>query len=249
MYVCFNETHLGSSGLLFALMLTVNSSGLQAQIATLTFGVVLDQLASKLGGLIEKAANAGEVIEAGAGGQIAIAIANAKTAYVDSLNITVDHLNAELTKVLNDLSTEVGYVEQHALAELKKIADQGELTVNAFPLSKTFPQVSRSYPTYTAVLGESIDIEVYGNFFDAARVGYTPTLQIGDKSFQPSVNTVLRVVFNVDSKTLKRASNALTYVNMLLTVPYREQVAWLFHGAKKQRSSFEQSSCRKEPAR
>jgi hypothetical protein len=179
------------------------------------------------------------VLEIGAGGQIAAAIEYAKTAYADALGLTIDRLNAQQTKAIHDLSTQVSFLEHHATQELEKIANRGALAGLALPMSNTFPQLGWFTPTYTVAGGDNVRIEMFGNFFDAGRTNYRPSIQIAGKTYEPTENGTLKLTFTVPASVLQAAPDKLVFVAGVLTVPYREHFAIVIPQKKKAEFRFQ----------
>jgi hypothetical protein len=203
----------------------------QFDVATVaTLGFVLDGLFSKIGGLIQAAENAGEVLLSSAGAQIATAIQYAKTAYLDVLDTTIDKLTNAQKSVIDDLTTEVGYVEHHVIEQLKQIVDRGSMVINALPLSNHFPQVGWYSPSYVAPSSTTVLVEFSGNFFDASRQGYAPTVSIGGHTFTPVSSTTLKLGFAVPVAVFNASANDLTFASLDLSVPYRKsEIGGIFH--------------------
>ncbi len=202
----------------------------------LALGVVLDHLASKLGGLVNTARDAGLALEVGAGGQLMTAIAAAKTAYADSLDVTTDRLTSQQKKVMDDLTTEIGYIEEHVLDKLQRVVHDGAAAINVLPLSKTFPQVTRYSPSLLAPTTSNALLRLDGNFFDAARDGYAPTLLVHGKEYLPVARTTAYATFSVPEAEL-RFGASLQLLQAKLRVPYRERFLLVFH--RKQLAEFD----------
>src|SRR5580692_10909120 len=88
-------------------------------------GTILDDLADKIGNLIQDLENAGEVLLASAGAQVATAIEYAKTAYIDALDTTIDKLTDVEQSVINDLTTEIAYIQNGVIAQVQQIITRG----------------------------------------------------------------------------------------------------------------------------
>jgi hypothetical protein len=194
-----------------------------------TLGIILDGLADKLGNLIQDAENAGEVLLSSAGAQIAAAIEYAKTAYLDALNTTIDKISNLEKQTIDDLTTEIGYVEHHVIDQLRLIVDRGSIALNTIPFSNHFPQLGWYTPSYVAPDADSMLVEFDGNFFDAAREGYDPTLVVGGQTFTPASKTTLKLGFKVPVSLLKPKPDDIVYVEMDLSVPYRKAILGIIY--------------------
>jgi hypothetical protein len=193
-------------------------------------GAILDELADKIGNLIQDAENAGEVLLSSAGAQIATAIEYAKTAYLDVLDTTIDKLTAAEKSMIDDFTTEIGYVEHHVIDQLRLIVERGSIALNTLPLSNHFPQLGWYTPSYIAPDAASAFVEINGNFFDSAREGYDPTLAVGGQTFTATTKTTLQLAFTVPVSVLKPQPDDITRVEMDLAVPYRKAIlGGIFH--------------------
>ena len=194
-----------------------------------TFGDILSELADKIGNLITDAENNGEVLLSSAGAQIASAIEYAKASYIDALDITIDKITNLEKGVIDDITTEIGYVEHHVIDQLRLIVERGSIALNTLPLSNHFPQVGWYTPSYIAPDQGSVEVEFNGNFFDSAREGYDPTLVVAGNTLTASSKTTLKLGFTVPVSILKPTAHSITRIDMELTVPYRKVVAVIFY--------------------
>lgn len=195
-----------------------------------TLGFLFDDLFSKIGNLIQAAENAGEVLLSSAGAQIAAAIQYAKTAYLDVLDTTLDKLTNEQKSIIDDLTTEIGYVEHHVIDQLNQIVDRGSMVINALPLSSHFPQLGWYSPSYVAPGSSTVLVEFTGNFFDASRDGYAATLALGEHTFTAASATTLKLGFAVPMSLFNARPDDLTFVTLDLSVPYRQSIlGGIFH--------------------
>lgn len=193
-----------------------------APLTTLTFGAILSQLSDKLGNLISDAENAGEVLLTSAGAQVASAIEYGRVSYEDALNVTFEKLSAQQQSFINDITTEIGYIQNKVIAQLQQIVQRGSMAINALPLSKTFPQLGWYTPSYVAPGQANVTFQFNGNFFDSARQGYTPTLAINGHTFTPTANSTLQLGFSVPLNIVTAKPDDLTSIQMVLSVPYRK---------------------------
>jgi len=199
----------------------------QAQVTSLmgssTLGVFLDNKINHVGGLINSAADAGNTVLAGAGGQVLQALLSTKSSYADSLDKTANELKTAQVSVLNDVVSKVQVLENGTFDQLRDIAAQGALIANELPLSNRFPQVMSYSPYYVVAVGEGKDtVKVYGNFFDAARQGYDPSLAVGKLTVKPALKSTRELDFQVPVKAFLQSNGALQFNEAVLTVPYRE---------------------------
>jgi hypothetical protein len=197
------------------------NTGLSA-VGALTFGTVISQLSDKLGNLISDAENAGEVLLSSAGAQVATAIEYAKVSYADALNLTLDKLNAAQKSFIDDITTEIGYIQNKVIAQLQLIVQRGSMAINALPLSNTFPQMGWYSPSYIAPSDANVTVQFNGNFFDSARDGFAPTLAVAGHTFTATTNSTLQLAFSIPLNIVPPQPNDLTPIEMTLSVPYRK---------------------------
>jgi len=190
-----------------------------AQVGASTFGLTLNRLLDKAGNSMTAAQNAGNPVVVAAGGQIQAAIHLAKSSYQDSLNSTADRITEEQRKLVDDLTAKVGYLEKNALKELREIATQGAIAVDALPFSKTFPQLGAYLPPYLMPSSPTL-VTMRGNFFDVARAGYAPTLTLGNEQISPVATNARELGFSIQAPQTPAPDNSVTYRPGKLIVPY-----------------------------
>jgi hypothetical protein len=217
--------------LLGGVVLTLTPVSSAPQIGSLTLGLVLDRLLSKLGTLITAAQNAGSILEVGAGGQIAQAIEYAKHAYEHELDVTIAKLSPEIKKVVDDLTSQVTAVEQKTFEHMREIVDHGALIALSLPLSKTFPMVSRYSPYYVVPsISNATLLSVNGNFVHASLEGYEPSLVIGNgTAIAPVQTSTLGIVFSIPSAAIQVPGTGTNYIPATLSVPYKKK-CWMVFG-------------------
>src|SRR5437899_11853016 len=79
----------------------------EAQLEAVTLGVALSRLTDQVQQLIEQARNGARSVEIEAGIQLLNAIADLREAYQDSMNKTVDRVDATIKTTLDKVSSEV----------------------------------------------------------------------------------------------------------------------------------------------
>ena len=207
----------------------LNPRPAQCQADAIVFGVELNSLLNKVNSLIQAAQNSGTLLEVGAGGQIASVIKMAQAAYENDLNLTVGAISSSEKSVLSDLQTQESYLENHIVDKLQNIADQGLEIANVIPFSKTFPQVQKYTPYFLVPLpsGQTI-LTIKGNFFDAAKSGYTPMLTIAGKSYSPAVLQTNELKYVIPSSSISWPNNSVGFVQAELTVPYSSSFLLIF---------------------
>ncbi len=205
-------------------------------IGGVAFGVALDRLTDRLGDLIRQAENSGNIVVTQAGGQVALAIQNAKAAYQSELDLTVDRLNSQQKSLLDDLTSKINAIEQQSVRDMQDIINRGQTAFNIIPLSNTLPQISGYTPIYCALNSpdQNVAIEIAGNFYDLSREDYDAVLFYNGKTLNTKIKTTTQLVFEIPLSELYNSENRLTSIPIFVKVPYK--TGWWIFG--KQRASM-----------
>jgi len=148
----------------------------------------------------------------------------------------MDQLDVAETKLMNDLTTQVNYIEKHIVSEMKTLAENGSQIANTLPCSDTSPQMMRFKPAYVASSPNEVLVTAEGNFFDSSRDGYRPVLWLNGKRHDPVIKTTRQVSYSVAADEFPHG-DGLKYMKAYLKVPFRERCA-LFFKCKRE-ASFE----------
>lgn len=199
-------------------------------VAGATLGVVLGNLMDQVQQAIITARNAGLTVEMEAGRQAALTIENARNAYADSLNLTMDRVDATTLQTINHLDTVVQSVSNNSFGNLNQLVTKLQQVANSLPFRPHEPQLSSFSPRYLAPTSPAADVELTfsGNFEFAAKAGFEPTLVLSSKTYSPSSNTTQELKFLVKAGDLflpeaftKRDTPSST--RGTLTLPWRSK--------------------------
>lgn len=195
-------------------------------VITSSLGILLNQLFDRIDQTIEAAKNAGLQLEMEAGAQVRLTIENARIAYADSLNLTMDLVDQTARNTFDQLSTLVGNVESKSNALLKQAAASAQQIANTLPLHNDRPQVTTLLPKYVVRMDDTpIQFKFMGNFEHAARPTYHPDLKFGTHTFQASRITTQLLEFTAKPAEVFEGINlqAITnvaYAQGILTIPW-----------------------------
>ncbi len=198
------------------------------------FGALLDGLAARVDKLIQVAEQAGNVLIVGAAGQVASTIGYAKAAYEEELQSTLDKLGPAENNLFNSLSAQVNSLEKGVVQDAKEILDHGTVLANVLPIGFRAPQVSGFHPSYfvqttSNATSPTPPLEIDGNFVDASRPGFTPTLKISGQPASLVGNGTVHLTFSLPAAALRGSATGLTLLTAELSVPHDESFLGVFH--------------------
>ncbi len=204
-------------------MATVVSAGFKMGEA-LALRSVLDDLQKRVDGSIQQAINVGENagirLELEAGRQVTLAIQNAKNAYLESLDQTVDRLDAVARSSLNSLASMVQEMENKGSLEISRIEAAAQQLINTLPFANTHPQLKSVQPKYVVLpsSGRELTLQFWGNFKDAAHQQYEPSLEVGGRVYHPISTTTQNLAFRcfID----KTSTSQFSCLSGLLKIPF-----------------------------
>ncbi|MEZ4784821.1 MAG: hypothetical protein R3F28_12195 [Candidatus Kapaibacterium sp.] len=203
------------------------SQQLHAQeVATVAF--FLNQLVDKLNGAIDNAKNAGLSLEIQAGREAYLAIENAKHAYSEIANETLNRLDNITQQRLNKLKDIVDDVQNRTYDNLDKLASRVQTAVNALPFRPHEPQLSGSEPRSVTpgVTSYEVAIRCKGNFEYAAQKDLRPSLKVGESEYYPSAVSTEEITFLVPTSIINQAGSPASnggpsYAIADLTIPWK----------------------------
>src|SRR5258706_10558345 len=91
----------------FSILPLVNAGCTATPPSTATLGVVLDRMMAQVKEAEEKAIGGADLVLVQAGGEVALAVQNAKGAYASSLDKTMDAFSSADQQVINSLNSTV----------------------------------------------------------------------------------------------------------------------------------------------
>lgn len=196
-------------------------------------GTVLDGLMDKINGSIQNAINGVTysvlTMEVEAGKQVAIAIQNAKEAYADSLNLTVDKVSKAITDKIDQLTNMVQIVEDNNKALLAQAAADAQQLVNTLPFSKQQPQLTTIAPQYVAISSQAdtVLVKFSGNFPWSADKRYPTSFTMNGQTCPIFSNTTQALIYTVPVSAFTNTSlNKCAYVMGKLDVKWSNGWSW-----------------------
>lgn len=139
------------------LLTSMNIQNAHAQLG-IGLGIGLTQFASKLSDLLSQAQAAGQILEVEAGGQIATAIDQARNAYSNELNLTIDKVSAKARETFNTLQSIMNDFEHHVYTDARDITRRANGVIHNLPFTKHFPQLFGWTPTYTTQAATTVQL-------------------------------------------------------------------------------------------
>jgi len=197
-----------------------------AQLNGLLVGAALDKLMDQVNTAIISARNAGNSVAIEAGREVAIAISNAKNAYLDSLNKTFDdHINPTIRGTIDQLQTAANDLTAGTNTTLQDATAKAQQVVNSLPFRQHEPQLTKFAPRFVvpSKTPYPVAVRVSGNFEYAAQQKFTPSLNVAGKEFQPVSSTTQELIFSIPASTLFPAdpqSPTFQFVTATLNVPW-----------------------------
>lgn len=216
-------------------------------VGGLAVGAGLDKLGNDVKTAVDKAAGAGMLLEVQAGGQVYIAIQQAKAAYESDLTLSIDKVQAAEQASLNSVATLASDFENKTYKDLSDITKRAQIVVHDLPFSKNFPQVSRYSPGFVEPASDHVHVSLYGDFYDALRDGYKPIAKIGGKEYEANVVTSNLIAFEVPLSqfNLDQGSVRLNFVSV--EIPYQETLFLFFHQKRSSTVSLALAALPKSP--
>lgn len=198
-------------------------------------GGLMDDVENTMNSIIQNAENATINVEIEAGRQLTIAIQNAKNAYQESLQMSVDKVETAIQDRLKQLDGMVQLFQAKNMELIKKMAQDVQLFINSLPFSKLNPQLKEASPKYVVLDSNSPDLRVNfsGNFPFSADPKYPPTLTFNNKPFKKIDSTTLNFIFEgpVDAlfpKSTNAPTDKYAYSVGKLEIPWdnTENLPW-----------------------
>jgi hypothetical protein len=213
---------------LFALLAIVLVSIISFPVPTradplggLALGVGLDKLGNSIKDAVSSAIGGAQILEVQGGGQVSLAIQQAKIAYADDLNLTYDKLSAAEQQAITNIFSNAMVFEDKTYKDIKDVENSAQVSIDALPLSKTFPLISRFLPTYAEQTGaKTISVQVEGNFVDVVKRGFDATLSVNGHQIVNTNKTNLLLVFDIPADVLNHADNSVSANTLTLSIPY-----------------------------
>lgn len=167
-----------------------------ALVSTVLDGL-LKQVQNTMDAEIQNAHNSLIDAELFASQQITLAIDNAKNAYKDSLQFTIEKVNQKVLDDLNRIDGMVQEFQQKNAELLKGMSQKVQQFLNTLPFSNLQPQVTTTGPKYI-VIGDQpeINLSFDGNFPGSANTALKkPTLSFNGTPLELTNMTTQNMVF------------------------------------------------------
>lgn len=215
--------------ILLLVQLLYGCGGGTGVIAKGTFGSILDDMSNQVNLFIQHAQSAGLILEVNGGAQVLNLITQAKDAYKESLNTTINTMTGEQQKLVSDING----VFEKVQGGVTDIAGQIETIVNtAVPFEK-FPQVRTYNGTIIAPNDSSnIFVQLKGNFYDIANTGYEAVLKIGNKNYKSILKTTPEIRFSIPAFEFSAAKNKIDYKPFTIDINYKKKSFLIFSSKK-----------------
>jgi len=216
-------------------LLTIHA---QDVAAVATLGALLNKLADQVDQIVMDARNAANSVGMEMGREAALAIANARNAYSDALNETIDKLDPKIKDTTDKLQSLVNDIKSGAVNTVDLATSRAQQIVNSLPFSKNEPQVTATSPRFVVPAENTpIVLRFQGNFPNSSMSGYEPYLLLSGKRY-PSQNTTQQLSVIIPAGTvfhLGSSDNAgkLQFAQVTLVVPWRDsEFLGLIHSRK-----------------
>ncbi len=168
-------------------------------------------------------------MEVEAGRQVAIAILNAKEAYADSLNLTMDRVNALITAKVDQLRNMVQIVQDNNKALLGQASADAQQLVDTLPFVSMQPYLKTIAPQYVAISSkqDTVLVKFSGKFPWVNDKRYPTTFKMNDQTCPIFKNTNQDLMFTVPVAVIPNTTvNKCTYVMGKLSVDWDS--GWIF---------------------
>lgn len=230
---------LGVTSSIHTLPQGTETSGLetaQISVSIPLLGNILDGLLESVDRSIEEAINsarnAGLDLEIEAGRQIGIAIENAKNAYKDSLDHTIDQAGKAIQEQVEQLKSMVQDLQNKVTEELEKLESKTQQFILSLPFANKQTQLSRVQPRYAVIAdgAPKVHFKFEGVFYYSASAGFEPTLSFGDQVYAPVSTTTQSLEFEIPTGSLiSNEDDAMTknsYASGILSAPWDNGWIW-----------------------
>ncbi|CAF24242.1 hypothetical protein [Candidatus Protochlamydia amoebophila] len=166
--------------------------------AGITTGLLLNQFFDRTQQTIDQLKNAGLHLEMEAGAQLRQTIEQAKVAYADSLNLTMDRVDATTRNTFDQLETLVSGVQARNATLMKNMAASAQQIANTLPFHNDRPQLTTVLPRFILRTDQTpILFQFFGNFERAAEQAYAPKLTFHGQDFTATHITIQKLEFSV----------------------------------------------------
>jgi|SRR6185312_8256998 len=215
-------------------LVPVTTTRAQDPLGGLALGAALDNFANKLQTLVDKAVGGGMILEIGAGGQISLAISQAKAAYEADLDLTYSKLNAGEQQTVNSLSSLLSDFEKKTYKDVADLEGRALGISHSLPFSKSLPRMFSYDPTFTPVSSQIsvVSIRFDGDFTDLVRRGLEPVASLVNGNDKKPIASVAKnnnfMTFDIPIQFFTSAQNKVVPNYLQVHVPYKETCRLFF---------------------
>ncbi|CAM2179383.1 hypothetical protein [Burkholderia cepacia] len=218
-------------------------------VGGLAIGVGLDKLGNDVKDAISNAAANGQLLEAQAGGQVYIAIQQAKETYNSELDLTIDKVSGPEQNSLNSIASIATDFENKTYKDLSSLNSQVRSTIHDLPFTNSFPQVLSYGPAFLEPSPPSgtVHLTLDGDFYDSLRSDYLPTLSINGKSISATLRTSTQLGFDIPKSEFAAKPDALTVSYAIVNIPYSTKTFLIFPSKRNSSVSLAMATLPKAP--
>lgn len=193
------------------------------EITIPTLGILLNRWLDGINQAIDRAKNAGLFLEMEAGAQLRQTIENLKSAYIESLDYTVDRVDLVLKSRIDQLKVLVDNFNQGNSQNLQNLALSTQQILNSLDISDDIPQVTKARPRFVikpANANDPVKFDFHGNFKYAAHPNYIPVLSFNGQNFTSSQTHTQYLEFNIPFHSIFSDQNPLSFSEGYLVIPF-----------------------------
>ena len=205
----------------------------QGPVTLLTFGLILQDLQSTLGALMNQAQNTGTNLTLVIGAQLSAEIDLAKQEFSTELDLQEAQLSAQASMFLNNLRSTLSDLQSSTFAKAQDLVNQLQLVAITLPFSNKTPMLRAFSPFVASVPPNGVDDLVFtvgGVFPNVGDPSYNPTLTFNGKPYNASSVTSLSAEFHVPKTDITfPAGHTLQSIQATVSVPYSKSCVLFFH--------------------
>jgi hypothetical protein len=189
---------------------------------------VLDRCFNGAENLIASAGREANIVTMRAGTELRRVIENARVAYADSLNLTMDRVDASAANVIRQLNTLVDDAQRRTQETMKQVASEVQLIALTIPLHNERPLLSSVSKAFVVVTDSPLRLKFFGLFEHASNPLYAPTLSFGGQMARLIGNQSNELTFempftNVFNRATIAAARTYSFATGELRLPWPGQ--------------------------
>lgn len=187
------------------------------------FNDLLNDVYSTIQQVTNDVKNSGVELEISAGKELGLAIENARNAYDQEMNKTIDKVSVKAKNVFDRLNTAVQKFQRKIVNEMQDIKLEAQQIANSLPFSWKQPQLTAISPRYLVIgdLDKVSRVVFHGNFPWSAKLGFEPSLTFAKKTCVIIDKTTQSFTFEVPSSVFNESNKTFySFRTGTLTVPW-----------------------------